>query len=167
MSTEYTAAELIEAFQLEGIDAKVEETGGGTATLIIDGGAVMVGPGYFGDNGAVFDTAELSYGFYDADGEEVADAVWFEEDATSADIARAVGIAYSQHKGVEVSEGDAVVIVAPTGFHKANTWEGAEWKVTHVRPARGRVTLEQTNGKHANPLELTSVPISAIAPLTK
>ncbi|QFG14837.1 hypothetical protein SEA_LYMARA_36 [Arthrobacter phage Lymara] len=174
--TAITFSEMIEAFAAEGITAHVEDTGGGCATLIIDGGAVQLGPGVIGEG---FDTDELSYGFYtvddNGDAEEASDAVWFEDmdfgwkttgdavpaTSTAADIARATAIAYLAHKGVEFSEGDTVAIVA----EHTPQWKGYEWRVTHVRPTRGRATLEHTNGITNIPLELTSVPLSALMPL--
>lgn len=102
MTTEFTAAALVEAFATEGIASTVEDTGGGTATLIIDGGIVQVGPGAFGANGATFDTEELSYGFYsideNGDAWEESDAVWIERGTSPADIARQVTAAYRTHK---------------------------------------------------------------------
>ncbi|AOZ64589.1 hypothetical protein SEA_ROSIEPOSIE_36 [Arthrobacter phage RosiePosie] len=177
--TAITFTELIEAFAAEGITAHVEDTGGGCATLIIDGGAVQVGPGIIGEG---FDTDELSYGFYtvdeNGDAEEASDAVWFEDmdfgwkntsDArkattTAQDIARATAIAYLAHKGVEFSEGDKVIMVTALtkGHHP-----GYEWTVSHVRPSRGRATLTHANGApHAlNPIQIDSVPLSALVPL--
>lgn len=177
--TAITFPELIEAFAAEGIAAHVEDTGGGCATLIIDGGAVQVGPGIIGEG---FDTDELSYGFYtvddDGDTEEASDAVWFEDmqfawkntrDARKAttvaqDIAREVAIAYLAHKGVEFNVGDKVAITTTLtkGHHP-----GYEWTISHVRPTRGRATLEHSNGApHAlNPIQLDSVPLSALMPL--
>ncbi|AYD81530.1 hypothetical protein HYP71_gp036 [Arthrobacter phage KBurrousTX] len=95
-STEITFSELIEAFAAEGINAAVEDTGGGCATLIVDGGALQVGPGVIGEG---FDTTELSYGFYTADGEEDSDAVWIEPHTSAATIAAEAAAAYRERKG--------------------------------------------------------------------
>mgnify|MGYP003575111169 CR=1 FL=1 len=99
---EFAASELVAAFYRQGLNSTVEDTGGGTATLTIDGGIVQVGPGAFGPNGATFDTTELSYGFYtiddNGDVEEDSDAVWFTNNDTPESIAADVAKAYRDYK---------------------------------------------------------------------
>lgn len=103
MTTEITATDLIAALNTEGLtNVACEDTGGGCATLTIDGGIVQIGPGFF-DGGAIFDTEELSFSLYEVNedySDEIAGSyVEFEENATATHIAKTVAAAYRAHKG--------------------------------------------------------------------
>ncbi|AIZ01718.1 hypothetical protein ArV1_030 [Arthrobacter phage vB_ArtM-ArV1] len=121
MTTAITFNEMLEAFKSEGINGTVEDTGGGCATLIIDGGLMQVGPGVMGEG---FDTEELSYGFYtvdeNGDAWEDSDAVWIEPGTTAADIAKAAAAAYRERTGTAAAPTFKVVGENTLTF---NTWD--------------------------------------------
>ncbi|ASX98707.1 hypothetical protein SEA_COLUCCI_36 [Arthrobacter phage Colucci] len=124
MTTAITFNELIEAFKAEGINGTVEDTGGGCATLVVDGGRMQVGPGVIGEG---FDTEELSYGFYTTDDNgdvwEDGDAVWIEPGTAAADIAKAAAAAYREHKGETTEDATETFRVMGENTLTFNTWE--------------------------------------------
>ena len=104
ISGEFPATSLMDALKADGFeDVKCEDTGGGTAVISVNGGAVQIGPGAFSCYGpATFSTEELTFSFYEVaedDAEEIEGSFrQIQRGASVVEIAAMVGAAYRAHK---------------------------------------------------------------------